>query len=182
MLAGAGRPDRARIRITVTAGESALGFQRTAAALATIIQLAGLHDAAPTCDVIIFPWPRNERGALAGVKTTSYAENVFALSYAQQQGGAEAIFGNLAGNLCEGSGTNVFVVAGGWPVTSPRAAGCLAGVTRGLVIEWAGAVEENLPLTALAEAREAFLTRTSRDVQPIRKRGRGPCCPRRPGR
>jgi branched-chain amino acid aminotransferase len=78
------------------------------------------------------------------------------------------MFGNLAGNLCEGSGTNVFVVAGGRLVTPPLSAGCLAGVTRGLVIEWAGAVEEDLPLSALAEAREAFLTGTTRDVQPIR--------------
>jgi len=96
---------------------------RTSTAPATIIQLGELHAATPTCDVVMFPWPRNERGALAGVKTTSYAENVFALSYAQQHGGAEAIFGNLAGNLCEGSGTNVFVVAGGRLVTPPL---CLA--------------------------------------------------------
>ncbi len=168
VLAGAGHPDRARIRITVTAGESALGSQRTSTEPATIIVLGDLHDAAPHCDVVTFPWPRNERGALAGVKTTSYAENVVALSYARQQGAAEAIFGNLAGNLCEGSGTNVFVVAGGRLVTPPLSAGCLAGVTRGLVIEWAGAVEEDLPLSALAGAGEAFLTGTTRDVQPIR--------------
>ncbi len=130
--------------------------------------LGDAHDAEPHCDVAIFPWPRNEGGALAGVKTTSYAENVVALSYARQQGAAEAIFANLAGNLCEGSGTNVFVVAGGRLVTPPLSAGCLAGVTRGLVIEWAGAVEEDLPLSALAGAGEAFLTGTSRDVQPIR--------------
>src|SRR5258705_591163 len=117
VLAEAGHPDRARIRITVTAGESALGSQRTATKPATIVILGELHDAAPTCDVIMFPWPRNERGALAGVKTTSYAENVFALSYAQQQGGAEAIFRNLAGNLCEGSRTNVVVIAGRRHVT-----------------------------------------------------------------
>ena len=169
VLAGAGHPDRARIRITVTAGESALGSQRTSTRPATIIMLGDFHDAAPDCDVVTFPWPRNERGALAGVKTTSYAENVVALSYAHQRGAAEAIFGNLAGNLCEGSGTNVFVVAGGRLVTPPLSAGCLAGVTRGLVIEWAGAVEEDLPLGALAGAGEAFLTGTSRDVQPIRR-------------
>ena len=98
VLAGAGHPDRARIRITVTAGESALGSQRTSTEPATIIILGDLSEAASTCDVVTFPWPRNERGALAGVKTTSYAENVFALSYARQQGGAEAIFGNLAGS------------------------------------------------------------------------------------
>ena len=113
VLAGAGHPDRARIRITVTAGESALGSQRTATQPSIIVILGELGEAAPTCDVVTFPWPRSERGALAGVKTTSYAENVVALSYARQHGGAEAIFGNLAGNLCEGSGTNVFVVAGG---------------------------------------------------------------------
>jgi branched-chain amino acid aminotransferase len=46
--------------------------------------------------------------------------------------------------------------------------GCLAGVTRALVIEWTGAAEEDLPLSALAGADEAFLTGTTRDVQPIR--------------
>jgi len=127
VLAGAGHPDRARIRITVTAGESALGSQRTSTQPATIIVLGDAHDAEPHCDVAIFPWPRNERGALAGVKTTSYAENVVALSYARQQGAAEAIFANLAGNLCEGSGTNVFVVAGGRLVTPPLSAAAWPG-------------------------------------------------------
>lgn len=172
LLADVGRPDRARIRITVTAGESALSSERPGALSSTgltmIIMLGELHEGAPGCDVVTFPWPRNERGALAGVKTTSYAENVFALAYARERGAGEAIFGNLAGNLCEGSATNVFVVAGGRLVTPPLSAGCLAGVTRGLLIEWVGAAEEDLPLGALATAGEAFLTGTSRDVQPIR--------------
>jgi branched-chain amino acid aminotransferase len=168
VLDGAGRPDRARIRITVTAGESALGSMRTSKAPATIIQLGELHDATPTCDVIMFPWPRNERGALAGVKTTSYAENVVALSYAQQQGGAEAIFGNLAGNLCEGTGSNVFLVSGGRLITPPLSSGCLAGITRALVLEWVGGEETDVPLGDFSEADEAFLTSTTRDVQAIR--------------
>ena len=46
----------------------------------------------------------------------------------------------------------MFVVAGGRLVTPPLSAGCLAGVTRGLVIEWAGAVEEDLPLGALGRS------------------------------
>jgi branched-chain amino acid aminotransferase len=114
------------------------------------------------------PWPRNERGALAGIKTTSYAENVRALAYAAERGGSEAIFANTRGNLCEGTGSNVFVVLDGELVTPPLSAGCLAGVTRGLLIEWAGAEEEDVPLSALAQAGEAFLTGTTRDVQPIR--------------
>jgi branched-chain amino acid aminotransferase len=123
---------------------------------------------APNVDVTTVPWPRNERGALSGLKTTSYGENVRALAYAADHGGSEAIFANTAGNLCEGTGTNVFVVSGGRLLTPPLSAGCLAGVTRALVIEWSGAVEEELPLSALAAAEEAFLSGTTRDVQPIR--------------
>jgi branched-chain amino acid aminotransferase len=172
VLAAAGQPDRARVRITVTAGESVLGSARpdglTAAGLTVIIMLGELAQTPASCDVATAPWPRNERGLLSGVKTTSYAENVRALAWARERGAAEAIFANLAGNLCEGTGTNVFVVTGGRLVTPPLSAGCLAGVTRALVVEWAGVAEEDLPITALASAEEAFLTGTTRDVQPIR--------------
>ncbi len=172
VLAAAGRPDRARIRVTVTAGESVLGSARpdglATAGLTTIIVLGELADTPASCDVATAPWPRSERGLLAGVKTTSYAENVRALAWARERGAAEAIFGNLAGNLCEGTGTNVFLVTGGRLVTPPLSAGCLAGVTRGLVVEWAGVAEQDVPLSALASAEEAFLTGTTRDVQPIR--------------
>jgi branched-chain amino acid aminotransferase len=168
VLADAGHPDEGRIRITVTAGEAGLGSERGDSGLTTVIVLGPPRDASPTADVVTFPSPRNERGALTGVKTTSYAENVVALAYARKRHATEAIFGNLAGNLCEGTGTNVFLVSGGRLVTPPLSAGCLAGVTRGLVIQWAGGAEEDLPLIALAGADEAFLTGTSRGVQPIR--------------
>jgi branched-chain amino acid aminotransferase len=168
VLADAGHPDEGRIRITVTAGEAGLGSERGDSGLTTIIVLGPPRDVPATADVVTFPSPRNERGALARVKTTSYAENVVALAYARKRHATEAIFGNLAGNLCEGTGTNVFLVSGGRLVTPPLSAGCLAGVTRGLVIQWAGAAEETLPLIALAGADEAFLTGTSRGVQPIR--------------
>lgn len=169
LLAESGQPDQARLRITVTAGRSALGSERSGSPLTVIIALGGLTGWGASCDVITVPWPRNEHSAIAGLKTTSYAENVLALSYAQERGGGEAVFGNIAGNLCEGTGTNVFVVTGGRLITPPLSAGCLAGVTRDLVIEWGGAVEEDLSIGALAAAEEAFLTGTTRDVQPIRR-------------
>lgn len=159
----------ARLRITVTAGIAPLGSERGTSALSAIVALAEQKAPAEAIDVVLVPWARNEHGALAGLKTTSYAENVLALGYAAEHGGGEAIFANTAGNLCEGTGTNVFVVTGGRLITPPLSAGCLAGVTRALVLEWAGAAEEDLPVSALANADEAFLTGTTRDVQPIRR-------------
>ena len=54
----------------------------------------------------------------------------------------------------------------------PESSGCLLGVTRALVLELAAelgiAVEESaLPLDALRDADEAFLTSTTREVQAI---------------
>jgi branched-chain amino acid aminotransferase len=159
----------ARLRITITGGIGPLGSERGKSGLTTVVALAEQRPPADFADVVVVPWPRNEFGALAGVKTTSYAENVRALSYAAAHDAGEAIFGNTAGNLCEGTGTNVFIVVGGRLVTPPLSAGCLAGVTRALVLEWVGAAEEDLPLDALMSADEAFLTGTTRDVQAIRQ-------------
>ncbi len=168
VIAASDRPALARMRITVTGGVSPLGSERGSSPAAAIVAMAPQSEPAQSVDVATVPWPRNERGALAGLKTTSYGENVRALAYAAERGGSEAIFGNTLGRLCEGTGSNVFVVIGGALLTPPLSAGCLAGVTRALVIEWADAREEDLPLQALAEAEEAFLSGTTRDVQPIR--------------
>jgi branched-chain amino acid aminotransferase len=157
-----------RLRITVTGGPAPLGSGRGDAAPPTVIVLGGAMAAWPaTTDVVVVPWPRNERGALAGAKTISYGENVVALAYAHQRGAGEAVFANLAGNLCEGTGTNVFVGLGGRLVTPPLSAGCLAGVTRDLLLELLDAVEEDVPITALGEADEAFLSSSTREVQPV---------------
>ena len=115
------------------------------------------------------PWTRNEHGATAGLKTTSYADNVIALAHAAERGGSEAVFANTAGHLCEGTGTNVFYVVDGELRTPTLASGCLAGVTRALVVEWCGAREVDEPLADVARphASEAFLASTTRDVQAI---------------
>jgi branched-chain amino acid aminotransferase len=116
---------------------------------------------------VTVPWPRNERGALAGVKTTSYAENVVALAYATERGAGEAIFPNLAGNLCEGTGTNVFYVVDGELRTPTLGSGCLAGITRALLLEWYGGREVDEPIDVLGSAEEIFLVSTTRNVQAV---------------
>jgi branched-chain amino acid aminotransferase len=158
------------IRVTYTSGPGSVGSGRDGAEPTTVVAVRALTPSAPETDVITAPWPRNERGALVGLKTTSYAENVLALARAHRLGASEAIFANTAGRLCEGSGTNVFLGIDGQLVTPPLSAGCLAGITRGLLIDRSGVdvSERDLPLEALAEADEAFLTSAVRDVQPIR--------------
>jgi len=160
--------DAGRMRITITGGVGSLGSDRADCEPTVIVAGSALVDWPPTADVVVAPWPRNERGALAGIKTVSYGENVVALAYARDDGADEALFANLAGDVCEGTGTNVFVVLDGRLVTPPLSSGCLAGVTRELLLELGGVVEEDTPVAALAGAEEAFLTSSTREVQPIR--------------
>ena len=165
----AGEAQTARLRITVTGGLAPPGSGRGTAGPTLIIAVAPLDPWEADTVAVTVPWPRNERSAVAGLKTTSYAENVVALAEARKVGATEAIMANLSGNLCEGTGTNVFVVRRGVLSTPPLLAGCLAGVTRALLLEeLPDADEDNMPMTALPEADEVLLTSSTRDVQPLR--------------
>jgi branched-chain amino acid aminotransferase len=168
VLEGWESPD-GRLRITVTGGPGPIGSERGDNPPTLIVGLVELTPRPDTTAVVTVPWPRNERGALAGLKTTSYAENVIALAYARERGATEALFANTVGNLCEGTGSNVFVVVDGRVYTPPLSAGCLAGVTRALVLEWCGAEEADLPVSVLDEAEEVSLTSTTRDVQGVHR-------------
>jgi branched-chain amino acid aminotransferase len=158
-----------RLRITYTGGLSPLGSDRGDAGATLVVALGEASVRPDTTAVITVPWTRNEKGALAGLKTTSYGENVVALARSHQHGASEALFGNTRARLCEGTGSNVFVVLDGRLFTPPLASGCLAGITRELVVEWSGAQEADLPLEVLTEADEIFLTSSLRDVQAVHR-------------
>jgi branched-chain amino acid aminotransferase len=158
-----------RLRITYTGGQGPLGSDRGEHGPTLVVALGASARRPDSTAVITVPWTRNERGALTGLKTTSYAENVVALARAREQGASEALFGNTVGQLCEGTGSNVFVVLDGEIHTPPLASGCLAGITRALTVEWTGARETDLPLDVLDRAEEIFLTSTLRDVQAVHR-------------
>ncbi|MGR8011600.1 aminotransferase class IV [Streptomyces hypolithicus] len=158
-----------RLRLTYTGGLSPLGSERGDTGPALVVALGEAHRRPDSTAVITVPWTRNERGALTGLKTTSYAENVVALARAHEQRASEALFANTVGQLCEGTGSNVFVVVEGQLLTPPVSSGCLAGITRALVVEWAGAREADLPLEVLERADEVFLTSSLRDVQAVHR-------------
>jgi len=162
----------ARLRVTVTGGPSPYGSARGESPPTVLVVAAPLGDWPPTTDVAVVPWTRNERAATVGAKTTSYADNVVALRYANERGAGEAIFANNRGELCEGTGSNVVVEHEGRLVTPPLSSGCLAGITRELLLEWAisdgvEVVEADLGLDDLRRATEVLLTSSTRDVQPV---------------
>lgn len=164
-------PD-ARLRITVTSGEGPLGSDKGDHPPTVVIACGALKPWPETDALITVPWPRNERGALAGVKTISYAENVRALAFAKQKGGGEALFANTRGEVCEGTGSNIFFVTKGTVITPPLSSGCLAGVSRGLVIELCqrhgiDVNERAIPMGDIGVFEEIFLTSTTREVQAV---------------
>ena len=164
--------DFGRLRYSVTGGVGPLGSDRDDAAL-TYIVLAAPQQLPPSSGKLtVVPWTRNERSAVVGLKTTSYAENVVALARAKSEGAIEAVFGNTRGELCECTGSNIFVVVDGLVLTPPAEAGPLLGITRELTIEWGRAAgieirEESLPLDVLQSADEVFITSSTKDVLPI---------------
>lgn len=158
-----------RLRWTVTAGPGPLGSERTPGAATYLVTAAEVPRPPRHTAAAVVPWARNERGALAGLKTTSYADNVVALAAARQVGATEALLPNTAGELCEGTGSNVFVVLGGVVHTPALEGGALAGVTRELTIAWLReegieVVEDRLPMSVLDEADEVWITSSTRDV------------------
>lgn len=165
-----------RMRITYTAGPGPMGSNRGAAPPTLIVAAAPMRVLTEPTDVLVVPFTRNERGALAGLKTTSYGENVVALALATAAGCSEALFANTRDELCEGTGSNVFVVLDDRLVTPPLDSGCLAGVTRAVLLEALAAegtpaTEATVPMARLGEVTEAFLVSTGRHVQPVRRLG-----------
>jgi branched-chain amino acid aminotransferase len=170
---GAGEPlGFARLRLVVTGGVGPLGSGRGRGRLGYVVLAAEVPPPGPTTALRVVPWTRNERSAVAGLKTTSYAENVVALAHAAAHGAGEALLTNTRGELCEGTGSNVFLAMDGELVTPPLSSGCLAGITRELLLEWSAAArtpvaERPLTLDDLRSADEVFVTSSTRDVQPV---------------
>lgn len=158
-----------KIRITYTGGRGPLGSQAPFGPPTLVVASDTRALSEPSVAIVTAPWSRNENGALAGVKSTSYGENVLALAYAAERGAAEAILLNTAGNVCEGTGSNIFCVFGSEIITAPLSAGPLAGITRDLVLKWCDVTESDLTLTEAQSADEVFITSSLRDVQAVHR-------------
>jgi branched-subunit amino acid aminotransferase/4-amino-4-deoxychorismate lyase len=112
---------------------------------------------------------RHAGSPLAGVKSTSWLNNVWNLHEAQQGGFDEVVLLNERGEVSECTAANIFCVESERVVTPPLSSGCLEGVTRGYVLELgrrAGiSVEERtLYPEDLYSADEVFISSTNRNV------------------
>jgi branched-chain amino acid aminotransferase len=167
LLSGVPAASPHRLRITLTSGPGPLGSARGGSEPTLVLAIAAAAPWPAECAVAVAPWVRNERSPLAGVKSTSYAENAIALEWAHQRGAQEALFANTRGELCEGTGSNVFVVVDGRLLTPALRSGCLAGVTRSLVLEVSDAAEADLEIGVLQTAEEVFITSATRGAMPV---------------
>jgi branched-chain amino acid aminotransferase len=102
-----------------------------------------------------------------------YLNSVLAKIESKRAGYEEAILLDAHGNVCEGTGENVFIVRDGKIATPPHSAGILDGISRKSVIEIAGdlgyeVVERDVARAELALADEMFLTGTASELVPVR--------------
>jgi branched-chain amino acid aminotransferase len=117
---------------------------------------------------------RHASSPLAGVKVTSWLDNVWALDQTLRRGFDEVILLNERGEVAECTAANIFSVRGEKVETPPLSSGCLPGVTRGVLLEIAGELglrirETPLSLQDLLAADEVFIASTTREVQAVSK-------------
>ena len=110
------------------------------------------------------------------VKSLNYLNNILARIEANRAGCDEALMLNLAGQVCEGSVDNIFIVRGRELQTPPLEDGMLAGVTRAVILEVAERAgiacrQISLQLSDLRQADECFLTGTGAELIPVRQIG-----------
>ena len=128
---------------------------------------------------LAFPWEEGELLALVGrllaragfpeAKTVNYLAAVSGIAAAHRAGAVEPLIVDREGLVREGETANFFAVVSGTLVTPGR--GILRGVTRELVLELARGFlrveERDLPFPELAEAEEAFITATNKEIVPV---------------
>lgn len=171
--------DEAYIRILVTRGVGDLSYQLTVTPTPTLVIIVkplpqpsarSFVDGIPVALVGI---RRNHPQALNPmIKSNNLLNNALAMQEAYRHQAEEALMLNQAGELVEGSQSNVFVVKNGAVLTPPLSAGLLPGITREFVLELLSDLglpggEAHLTPADLFAADEAFITGTTREVTPI---------------
>ncbi len=121
----------------------------------------------------VVPHGRHAGNEFAGVKYTSWAQNLTWYERAHEQGLDEVVLLNERGEVSECTSANIFIAQGGNVYTPPLSSGCLPGVTRAVLIEeirpasGLRVTEKTLFPADLEAADEIFVTSTTRELLPV---------------
>jgi branched-chain amino acid aminotransferase len=115
---------------------------------------------------------RHAANPFAGTKVTSWIFNLNMYAEAHERGFDEVILMNERGEVSECTSANIFAVFGDSVRTPPLSSGCLAGITRELLltvikVDGLAITEQPLTLEDLDRADEVFITSTTRDLLPV---------------
>jgi branched-chain amino acid aminotransferase len=116
---------------------------------------------------------RDAASPLAGIKTTSRAESVFARLEADRAGADEAIYPTRDGHLAEATSANLFALIGDRLVTPPTSDGILIGTTRTWLLEGGAAdlglapAEDRIGPEDVVAADEAFVCSSVAGIVPL---------------
>lgn len=100
----------------------------------------------------------NSSSPLAGIKSCNYLENLLVLADARNNGFDEAIRLNERGEVTAGACANIFWINGGRVFTPSLETGCLAGTTRGFILEKFDAEEVTAGIDAVESADAMIMT------------------------
>jgi len=115
----------------------------------------------------------DERWRRCDIKSTALLGNIIHFQKGQAEGNDETLLFNAAGELTEGSATNVFVVKDGVITTPPLDHQVLPGVTRLMLLDMlrkGGSVPVEERVVTMEEARQAdeiWLTSSTKAVAPV---------------
>lgn len=133
-----------------------------------IVLTSDLKVWADTVRLTVARQARHAASTFAGTKILSWAYNLTWVEEAQSRGFDEVILLNEREEVAECTSANIFVVIQGKAATPPLSAGCLPGVTRNVLLEEIGGIEERaLRLEDLYGAEEVFVTSTTRELLPV---------------
>jgi branched-chain amino acid aminotransferase len=104
---------------------------------------------------------------LDGVKSLSYAANMLTTRIAREHGADEALLVTPHGRVLEGPTTSFFYVLDGSLHTPPLSDRILDSITRRALLHVTDAAERVTTLEDLAQASEAFLASSLREVHPV---------------
>jgi branched-chain amino acid aminotransferase len=121
---------------------------------------------------MLLPFPRDVTPPWGGFKLLGHASAVLGRTLAGRRGAREGLYVTPAGEVTEGTTSNLLLVERAAVVTPPLASGVLGGVTRDLVLRLARRAglavrEEPCPVARLRVADEAFVTSSTVEILPL---------------